>query len=423
MEKLTYLRRFLFSFIITTSFINVIARENFLPGYLINSDNDTILGFIDYQNWERNPETIHFRSGPDQKPQSFTPLDIKRFAVKDEHYISAFVEMETSARTAGNLEYNSSFILSTATVFLQVLYEGEKNLFHLIDSDGIESFFIGSDTAPELLLYKRYLNVEEGDKDLIKENNRYLGQLTIYLQDCREITGQIAKTGYDQLSFENLFNYYYGCTQAESTFHKKVEKTHYKFGLAAGGSRTFMFFSGQYPNNLPDTELEPSYNFLGALFLEILFPRNLRKWSLYNEIQYSSYVCSGEYVRFDMPDYYSGYLYHIGSNYLRLTNLVHRNFHFGKATLFVGIGISNDFLLKVTNEQLYIIRNSSGETITEGTALDETDNYLPALTLGTGFRYSHFHIELRYQVGDGLSPYIGLNSANRTTSAILGYTF
>ncbi len=37
------------------------GQQNFLPGYIVSNNEDTIKGWIDYKDWEKNPDAIKFK--------------------------------------------------------------------------------------------------------------------------------------------------------------------------------------------------------------------------------------------------------------------------------------------------------------------------------------------------------------------------
>jgi len=37
------------------------AQSNYKPGYVVTLPDDTIHGFIDYKEWDKNPEKISFK--------------------------------------------------------------------------------------------------------------------------------------------------------------------------------------------------------------------------------------------------------------------------------------------------------------------------------------------------------------------------
>ena len=37
------------------------SQENYIPGYVIKNNNDTVFGFVDYRNWSKNPVMVKFK--------------------------------------------------------------------------------------------------------------------------------------------------------------------------------------------------------------------------------------------------------------------------------------------------------------------------------------------------------------------------
>lgn len=215
------------------------SQEKYLPGYVINLKGDTLSGFIDYRNWKINPGKINFKDRAENKKFTFLPSDIIEFKVKDEVYVSAIINIETSPRSTAELNYDKAMHLQAEAAFLQTFYKGKKSLYHYFNY-GKDYFYIRQDTTFELLLYKKYLFVQ-GDNPLIKENNTiikenkaYLGQLDNYLHDCPGIEDRLTKTTYKQASMDNLFKYYYETTQSGISFKKNIERISIETGVLGG---------------------------------------------------------------------------------------------------------------------------------------------------------------------------------------------
>jgi len=66
------------------------AQSNYKAGYVVDLKGDTLKGFIDYREWQSNPNSINFKTSiADAKPHQYTPADITFFSInKLEAYIS-----------------------------------------------------------------------------------------------------------------------------------------------------------------------------------------------------------------------------------------------------------------------------------------------------------------------------------------------
>lgn len=57
---------------------------------------DTVRGFVEHRNWDRNPSKIFFKSDLTSAVKVCSPLEIRSFFVKDEVYESAIIDVDKS---------------------------------------------------------------------------------------------------------------------------------------------------------------------------------------------------------------------------------------------------------------------------------------------------------------------------------------
>jgi len=73
--------KYLFTILFFSLFAHgfLLAQSNFKKGFVVTSAGDTLKGFIDQQEWIRNPQVIYFK--PDFKvgKQEFTPENASYF--------------------------------------------------------------------------------------------------------------------------------------------------------------------------------------------------------------------------------------------------------------------------------------------------------------------------------------------------------
>jgi hypothetical protein len=397
---------------------NALSQEKYLPGYVINLKGDTLLGFIDYRNWKINPDKINFKESTGNTQVEYRPSDISEFKVKDEIYVSAIVNIETSPRNTEDLNYDKAMHLQVETTFLQTIWKGRKSLYHYFNH-GMVYFYIRQDTSYELLLYKKYLNME-GENSVIKENKAYLGQLNLYLQDCPGIEARLNKTTYKQSDLNNLFKFYYESTKSEIYFKKNVERVTAETGLLAGVSLTSLNFSGS--SYLTETDFNLSVNFSAGLYCDLILPRNQRKWSINNELFLSTYDVTGTYKN-GAPDNYTQVTTELGYTYLKLNNLVRFKYPVGHSYLYLNVGISNGIVLKETNYKNVFTKFYSSETTEEGVAIDDTRKYEQGLIIGSGFKTGRYSLEARYEIGTGMSKFIDITGRTHRIFLMLGFRF
>lgn len=398
------------------------SQENYQPGFIITLKEDTLTGFIDYRNWDKNPDKIAFKKAINTEAITYKPIDIQSFHVLDEIYRSAIVETATSSLIFHNLEDNPELRIKIDTVFLQSLISGAKSLYYY-KSKEIENFYTQQDRTFNLLGYKKYSKLEEGNR-VIKENKQYIKQLALYLNDCPSIQTKFQDTKYNKKSLVGLFMLYYECTDSAIEFQKQTEKALFKAGILAGASLTALNFKSDAYPELAHTDYKSSINFSGGLFLDIILPRSQRKWSVYNELLFNSYSVNGIYNYFYHENSYAITYTEFGYSYLKINNMIRFKYPIQNSFIYINAGISNGFALSETNYKRNNITFYNFERIIESKALNGTRKYEQAFIMGLGTSLKKYSLEARYEIGNGMSyPDSLLNSKVRRLYILFGYTF
>ncbi len=403
------------TFIYQTSF----CQENFLPGYII-SNSDTLHGFIDYRNWEGNPDKISFKEKLSDDRIIYYPMDINGFSVLDEMYESAVVQVEVSSADINVLEIDEESKFALDTTFLQTIIKGKKSLYFYKNKVGKDQFYIKHDSSYNLLVYNKFLKEQDGEKG-IAVNKKYLGQLSSYFKDCPTIQSKIANTGYTKKSMENLFLDYYGCTQSKIEFQKKTEKTVAEFGVFAGLSLTSLKFNAI--DYLVNADCDPSANLSAGLFFEVTPPRNQKKWSLNNELMFSSYKIKGLYNDYESENRYTIYHTIIGFSYLKMNNMLRYKYPVGNFSVYLNVGISNGYALSESNTVKKELKIYLSERIDESVIFNEIRKYEQGYIWGLGTKYEKYSFEVRYEAGNGMSVSSQLKSSSNRFYFLLGYKF
>ena len=400
------------------------SQENYLPGFLINHSGDTVKGFIDYRNWEKNPRVIHFKKLMNESASARTPLDILKFGVHDEVYLGAIVDAEISPSATEVLQYDPALQIVIDTTFLQVLIEGDKNLYYNKNSVGNKNFYIGQGSDLELLAFKKYL-VNQGGERAIAENKKYIGQLTVYLNDCPTISSKLSNIQYRQKSLEKLFRNYYGCTHSEISFENKIEKIEIEIGALAGATLSQLKFTSDSDANnyLTKVDYGTSVNFTAGLFFDVILPRNQGKWSINNELMFTSYKFEGMYEDFKNENDWTKTHTEIAYSYLKVNNMLRFKYPVSTGFMFVNVGISNGFGLSETNNKRKEKQFYSSYTNDFSSALDDTKMWEMGLLFGVGGKIRQFSLEARYEHGNGMSAYSNMKSPTNRYYILLGYRF
>ena len=220
---------------------NLSAKDMYVPGYVITNSGDSISGFVDYQNWEKNPLKIKFKQNGSGQEIRYNPQQIKRFGLSGEIYISAEVDTEVSSVKINTLSYTSNPQIERNWVFLQVLVQGDKSLYYFKAPDGKDNFYIWHNDEFQLLVYKKYMSNSNG-REVTKQNNRYKGILRLYFKDYEAIHPKIDRCAYNKESLIRVFIGYYEQSHKQASFVKQKDKTKIEFGALAGASLSSLEF-------------------------------------------------------------------------------------------------------------------------------------------------------------------------------------
>lgn len=385
------------------------AQEKFLPGYVKTAEGVRTDGLIDYRNWDNNPKKVTFKQGEQGKAQVFEALDIAEFGVKDEIYVGAIVEKEITTNITYGLSKSPDVEVRIDTVFLQTLVSGEKTLLGM-KAAGKQNFYIKDGGNYVLLQYKWYMTEKNGAQ-MRAENTMFRRQLATYLGECLHIIDPLQSATYTSKSLESIFLQYYACTDKMPGFMNVREKVISELGVLGGASSTHLTFeSAMAIQDIVNYKFPSATGVVGGLFLDIVFPRNNRKWSFYNELFYSSYSVRGSFQEIRDENDYRNVEGNLGYTYLKVNNMVRYRYPIAGFKIFVNAGMSNGFALSETNKKSTFTKFYSTETNQEGKVLAETRSYEQGLLLGVGAMAGRITGEFRYERANGMSVYPLLSS-------------
>lgn len=403
----------IFLLVLLLTGVSALAQSNLKTGYVITLAGDTVHGFVDYNDWSANPSKVHFKKTIYDEGVFYDPYDIKLFSIENDIYEGGFVDVELSSRDINNLSDSPNLYLEKQLVFLQQLVKGRKSLYS--NDNGLYSqFYVKSDTAFELLVYKIYLKETKSVQGITQnvkiENKKFQGQLIVYFSDCPDIQDVISKTSYNEESMKRVFKRYYECRNENFETLEPKRNLAIRFGVCYG-----VAFSG-VDFEVNEFKESDRTNFTvrpyGAI-LEISRQISHPEWSLYNEINISGDFNLHEEVIDEDPSYY----YRTTTNYkfvsFKLLNLIRyyvkpqREF-----TPFVNLGIATD---------LY---DGTWTRTTNGTVLGQPVHqtkskpksfFTERLVGGVGVKYWRFTLEGRFETGS--------KKVGPVTSFMLGFTF
>jgi hypothetical protein len=396
------------------------AQKNFLSGYIVTNQKDTLRGYIDYRNWKRNPGQIVFGKNNDQTGAAFGPNDIAAFSVADEIYESATVEIEVSPTKISDLSYESEFKIQEETAFLQSLVRGKKSLYYLSNRAGIDNFYIHTGTKYELLLYKKYAKTENFTKHAI-ESKVYTGQLLNYLSDCPGIKSKIIMKRYLQKDLTNLFEFYYKCTNNTADFNKKADRMTVELTALAGITITNLNISGRSYPYLTHGDFETAVSPTGGLSLNLVLPRNQGRFSINNELLFTTFKIEGTHKDYESEDIHTYTYTTFETSQVKLNTMVRMKIPINKINLRLEAGVSNAYAFSVSADRVQDIKFYTQEEIVKDQALKNKRKYEQGFLGGIGAEYGKFSFTTRFEKSNGMSQLSTLKTGVTRIYLVFGF--
>ena len=152
-------------------------EEYYVKGYVINKNNDSIPGLIDFRTDEQNGCFCYFKLSKEAPTQIFFPNDILQYRFIDEnrYYVSHEITIDSIPRL----------------VFLEYLVNGVMNLYYYKDPATFQVYYFFEDESGNMTAIRK-----KPDKIIDSEvhsDNQYYGILTYLFQNYPTIRRKLSK--------------------------------------------------------------------------------------------------------------------------------------------------------------------------------------------------------------------------------------
>lgn len=442
---------------LTFVFGTVLAQDNFLPGYIIKTNQDTLIGEINYKDWWKNPDKIEFIKRGESQVERLLPADISAFSVGNTRYISRKVTID---ETPFEIKQGTQ-ILDTkkssreAEVFLEVLIESDPINLYLYRHSR-ENFYIeGPQDFVELISHEyvaRGLNNERnttGDKgtgagtpSIMREDaDIYKYQLKKFFPYC---DGQKPEeTKYTQKS---LVGFVLGCfensDQQQITFVKKIDGYKYRSSIYLGSGITSFTKPFLWKN---ETLRSVGDIFVGYSAV-IILPRNHGKRRVLFGIEYQSIkardkddfyeievtgTCRVDPTQCSRQREFEVQELKVDVSYLKFNVGYKHLFMEGRTSPFTLIGANSKLRLDYetyyrTETNLYDYHIDTGVQDLILSVTEEDEILVPtkitfAGFVGVGVQYKFMSLAMVYERGFGRSAFRDYNSLNLSFSVELPF--
>lgn len=355
-----------------------VAQSNFVDGRIVTTAGDTIAAQINNRDWNRNPKSITAKNA-DGSIRTYAPMDIKGFYLTDskEWYNGAIVTTDKSSIKSNEVLKNINLRgKDTDTIFLKVLVKGRLNLYSMVDEYSRRHYLSGKDGKIEELGFekKRVLVPKEG----VVVIEHYKNQLKNYVIDCKQ-PPVATKVQYAEKSLIDFVTTYNRCMSSEVGFVAVTERSEFRFSVLAGAHYTSLTYKVQDVTR----KYDPSAGPVAGVALEVVFARNRRSLSLYNELVYKSYSVTFTNTTLNTTNTYD-------ATQLKLfTGFRYRVPTDNAARLFFGLNVVNGLAV---SHKVVTQGNKDFRTHEQGVAID------------AGVQAGRFQYLVRYELANGFSP-------------------
>ncbi|MFI5162807.1 MAG: hypothetical protein ACHQHN_16115 [Sphingobacteriales bacterium] len=199
-----YLYVFLWVIFLFPFFVS--AQSNFKPGYVVDSKGDTLRGFINYKEWDRNPSDITFKKNATDKAllkfgiHNASAFVINGFEYYERHIVSVSQDFTYFDKLTTTLDTTTK----VDTVFLRVLNKGTIVALYSYTDDIKERYYESetTDNQPKELIYHIYLEADSNAYGRLSEKyiNRYRTQLH-YIAEKNNLINQSLETRISESSY------------------------------------------------------------------------------------------------------------------------------------------------------------------------------------------------------------------------------
>lgn len=364
------------------------AQENFLKGYIITRENDTVAGLIDYREWANSPHGIFFKESEGKEKQHFNASQIQYFYVQKPAELYRSLSTQLVIRPHRNtVQYKTETRLFTG--FAHVLIQGELSLY-LIKHDDKEYYILQfpDGTLHELVL-KRIL-VDVNGTTIFRDFPVYKDVLEKLENDCKSLDGAAKKTRFSERDFVSFVSAYNACVAgSEGEIRNLNKKSKKHLGLIAGYNSNQYNFSNRYIEL--DVGNIGAGSFSAGGFMMAYLPRTQGRWGLYYDLVYKHlYIESTNH-------YYSNFVYYDSENkYLidlfKGSAIFRHTSISGAVRPFFSSGLTISIPVR---GQVNVTYNRSGTDAYQKKVYSVAGE--KGVVLGAGIQVNNFEIEVRWE--------------------------
>lgn len=404
--------RLVLSVILLSYTFSVAGQKNFVDGYIVKKNRDSLPVKIDYRDWEVSPAHVTYLDGSTGKPVEAGAEGLLAFGVNGDRYECHTVQVSPYSPTPEKLtteaEIGSPY---DTTVFLQVITTGKITLWEYRQAVDLSYYFInGKDGKPvQLLLITRIYQQDGGSR--FEQQPYFRNQLSYRLRDCDAVQKELANVRYSRSSLEKLIFSYNHCGSDTTLSLSRGNNGYVRFFPVIGFMSSKVRFRGNGSISGPGA-YETTQDFPAAASpaagagLIWLTPRNREKISFVGDILWQQFK--------SVSDGGAGQATgHIDYQFLKLDVLFRYRYPVGKVRVFAEGGESNSLVFGMNSYQYYPAGNGIAAS-TQPFLSGDTRHYMIGGVLGAGVTAGRWSVEGRYEPSFGISDITVVRSPTKS---------
>lgn len=210
-------KRIFLTFVLLGIILTIKAQSNFQEGYIVNLQQDTVWGYVNYSSTLLNEKKCSFKGSGQENPTAYEPTEIVAYGInKIRHYESRFVYLEKE---------------EAKFVFIEKIIKGRISLYRYD-----KNFYIQKEDTALISLKKKILKgVYKGAKKVNINTNKHVGVLSYLMSDKPELKKDIQRVLLSESSLTNLITSYNSKIGAPSiAFKSNLKWTKFQFNVMGG---------------------------------------------------------------------------------------------------------------------------------------------------------------------------------------------
>ena len=391
------------------------AQIQYEKGYYLTNNGEKVEGYIENKDWKYTPESFSFKSSFNSKEKIISIKNSKLFAFENSKVFEKFtVKIDTSKTQLKNLNTDRNPHYNEKTVFLELLVEGDANLYSNNSTNFKKKYFFKTSTNTiTQLVFKEYIIKKSNNGTPSVAKNNYFKQQILNNLKCEIIDlNRVNSLSYKKKNLVRIFEDYNKCKDENYNPYYEDKKNSHNIALSIRPGLTYSSIDFTYIDDL-NAKFDTEIGYRIGFELEYILPFNNNKWGIIIEPSYSQYD-SRIFLK-DSNDYtYIDNSQNIEITYNSLGLQAGLRYYFfinNKASIFINGTFYQQFSASNSNLEIQHSRNFS--------IYKSTNN----LAAGVGFNFNRkIALEINYSNRELLN-YSEISAKYNQFSLILSYNF